>query len=89
MPLAFGHTDWAVLSHLLRRAQREGWRVAFHAEGVEISNPAATDRIVVLPAVLLRHARSAGWHVAACSAGGDMALRHPAVQQSVRLRLRA
>jgi len=87
MQPVFDQTDWAVLSHLLRRAQHDGWRVAFRAEGVEISNPAATERLIVLPAALLRHARAAGWHVA--PGFGAMALRHPAVQQPVRLRLRA
>jgi hypothetical protein len=90
MQLAFDHTDWAVLSHLLRGAQREGWRVTFDAKGIELACPRATATLVVLPATLLRQARAGGWQV---SREGPrptvLALRHPSVRQPVSLRLGA
>ena len=92
MQLAFDHTDWSVLSHLLRGAQSEGWRVTFDARGrgIELACPRATATVVVLPAALLRQARAGGWQV---SREGPrpavLALRHPSVRQPVSLRLGA
>lgn len=88
MQLAFDGTDWSVLSHLLRCAQRVGWRIRFLPDGVEIASPQASGDVIVLPAALLRLAREAGWQVARPEPGGrGMALRHPSVHQRVRLRL--
>jgi hypothetical protein len=103
MQLAFDGTDWSVLSHLLRCAQRDGWRIRFHPDSVEISSARpAPSGVVVLPAALLRVAREAGWQVgrqAAADRGGggggapaaqaSLALRHPSVHQRVRLVLGA
>jgi hypothetical protein len=85
MQLFVEPTDWATLSNLLRRAEQEGWRIAFRGEGIEISSPRAGDGVLALPATLLRHARAEGWDV--CHKPHVMALRHPAVRQAVHLRL--
>ncbi len=96
MQLAFDGTDWSVLSHLLRCAQRDGWRIRFHPDSVEISSARpAPSGVIVLPAALLRLAREAGWQVVGRQpdrggAGGPppaaaLALRHPSVHQRVRI----
>lgn len=87
MQPALDHTDWTVLSSLLRHAQREGWRVAFGAESIELDNPATRAGVIVLPAILLKEARASGWHVG--RGRGELALHHPAVQQTVRVHLGA
>ena len=78
-------TDWSVLSTLLRLAQREGWRVEFAEDRILVSSRRATEGVIVLPATLMRHARASGWQASRLPEG--FALRHPAVRQSVRLRL--
>ncbi|WP_135465674.1 hypothetical protein [Crenalkalicoccus roseus] len=85
MQLVVEPTDWAILSNLLRRAEQEGWRIAFRGDGIEITSPRAGGGVLALPAALLRHARAEGWHV--CRKPCAMALRHPAVRQAVHLRL--
>jgi hypothetical protein len=56
MQPAFDRTDWSVLSTLLRMAQRDGWRVEFAPDCVLVSSRRATEGVVTLPAVLVRHA---------------------------------
>jgi hypothetical protein len=81
-------TDWSVLSTLLRQAQREGWRVEFADDQVLISHRrAAAEGVVVLPALLVRHARANAWQVSRLPEG--FLLRHHAVRQPVSLRLAA
>jgi phage protein D len=85
MQPAFDRTDWSVLSTLLRLAQRDGWRVEFTPERILVSSRRAAEGVVMLPATLVRHARASGWQTAIQA--GEIALRHPAVRQSVTLRL--
>jgi hypothetical protein len=85
MEAAHPRTDWSVLSTLLRLAQREGWRVEFDADQVQVSNRRARPGVLVLPSRLIRHARANGWNTAV--APGRIGLRHPAVRQAVTLRL--
>lgn len=85
MQPAFDRTDWSVLSTLLRMAQREGWRVEFAPDRILVSSRRAAEGIIILPAALVRHARSCGWQAAV--RGREIALRHPAVRQGVTLRL--
>jgi hypothetical protein len=85
MEAARPKTDWSVLSTLLRLAQREGWRVEFDADQVQVSSRRAQPGVIVLPSRLIRHARASGWQEAI--APGRIGLRHPAVRQAVTLRL--
>jgi|APCry1669188879_1035177.scaffolds.fasta_scaffold167054_1 hypothetical protein len=87
MQPAFDRTDWSVLSTLLRTAQRDGWRVEFAPDRILVSSRRATEGILMLPAVLVRQARSCGWQ--AVIRAGEIGLRHPAVRQGVTLRLGA
>jgi hypothetical protein len=87
MQPAFDRTDWSVLSTLLRMAEREGWRVEFAPDRILVSSRRAAEGVITLPATLVRHARSTGWQTAIRT--GEIALRHPAVRQSVTLRLGA
>lgn len=82
---AFDPTDWTVLSHLLRLAQRAGWQVAFHGAQVEIAPVWVAPGIVALPARLLREARQAGWQLGRGEPASALMLRHPAVREPVRL----
>jgi hypothetical protein len=85
MQPAFDRTDWSVLSALLRMAQREGWRVEFAPDRILVSSRRATEGVIILPAALMQHARSAGWKEAIRA--GEIVLRHAAVRQGVTLRL--
>jgi hypothetical protein len=85
MEAAAPRTDWSVLSTLLRLAQREGWRVEFEVDHVEVSSRRARPGVIGLPSRLIRHARASGWHAAISP--GRIGLRHPAVRQAVTLRL--
>lgn len=78
-------TDWSVLSTLLRLAQREGWRVEFSDDQVLISHRRTAEGVIVLPALLVRHARGNGWQLSRLPEG--LLLRHQAVRQQVSLRL--
>lgn len=79
-------TDWSVLSTLLRLAQREGWRVEFADDRILVSHRrAAAEGVVMLPALLMGHARGNAWQVARLPEG--FLLRHPAVRQSITLQL--
>lgn len=79
------HTDWSVLSCLLRLVQREGWCVEFHDDRILVSHRRAAEGVVVLPAALMRHARASGWQASRLPDG--FMLRHPAVRQRVSLQL--
>jgi hypothetical protein len=79
------HTDWSVLSCLLRLAQREGWRVEFQDDRILVSGRRVAEGVVVLPAALMCHARASGWQASRQPRG--FTLRHPAVRQSVSLDL--
>ncbi|MDI3306179.1 MAG: hypothetical protein QJR07_03675 [Acetobacteraceae bacterium] len=85
MQPAYLRTDWSVLSCLLRLAQREGWGVEFREDHILVSNRRAEEGVIVLPAVLMRHARSSGWQANRMPDG--YMLRHPAVRQSISLQL--
>lgn len=87
MAVASPRTDWSLLSTLLRLAQREGWNVAFRDGSVLVVHRRAARGVVVLPAVLLGHAREAGWRVA--RRPGAFELRHPAVRHRIQVSLRA
>jgi hypothetical protein len=80
-------TDWSILSTLLRLAQRDGWRVEFDYDRVQVSSRRSLEGVVVLPCRLMRHARANGWDVA--MARGRIGLRHPAVRHAVTLQLEA
>jgi hypothetical protein len=82
---AFDRTDWAVLSTLLRLAQREGWWVEFAADRILVRSRRRSVGAVMLPARLLRQAREQGWQRVVRP--DEIALRHPAVRQGVTLRL--
>lgn len=79
------HTDWSVLSCLLRLAQREGWRVEFQDDRILVSGHRLAEGVVMLPATLMHHARASGWQ--ASRQPGGLMLRHPSVRQSVSLNL--
>jgi hypothetical protein len=85
MEAAHPRTDWSILSTLLRLAQREGWRVEFEADQVQVSSRRAKAGVIVLPSRLIRHAKASGWQAAV--APGRIGLRHPSVRQAVTLRL--
>jgi hypothetical protein len=87
MAFADLRTDWSLLSALLRRAQRDGWDVAFGGDAVSIAHRHAARGVGVLPAALLGHAREAGWRVFRRPEGFE--LRHPAVRHRIELRLAA
>jgi hypothetical protein len=78
-------TDWSILSTLLRLAQREGWWVEFAADRILVRSRAHRLGAVMLPARLLWQAREHGWQRVVRP--DEIALRHPAVRQSVTLRL--
>ncbi len=75
------------MSELLRFAQRDGWNIAFENERVLIAHRRAAQGLVVLPALLLEHARETGWRVSRRPAGFE--LHHPAVRQRIEVSLTA
>lgn len=85
MAFANLRTDWSLLSALLRLAQRDGWDIAFKNGRVLVAHRRAMRGVVVLPAVLLGHARGAGWRVARRPEGFE--LRHPAVRHPIEVKL--
>ena len=86
--LADLRTDWALLSALLRRAQRDGWNVTFKNGSVlVVPRQSPAPGVAVLPAALLGQARATGWSVSRREGGFE--LRHPAVRHRIEVRLAA